>query len=46
MDYQNMTKEALIKEIEKLNKKLNAKKVERLSWKKIMGGTLIIGILN
>ena len=43
MDYQNMTKEALIKEIEKLNKKLNAKKVERLSWKKIMGGTLVKG---
>ena len=43
MDYQAMTKEDLIKEIEKLNKKLYHKQAARLSWKKIMSDKLVYG---
>lgn len=43
MRYQDMSKEQLLKEVVKLDKQLNQKKVERLSWKKIMAGTLCKG---
>lgn len=43
MEYIEMSKEELIKEIEKLNKKLYQKKVARLSWKKIMNRRLVKG---
>ncbi|MCK5603674.1 hypothetical protein KAR91_17440 [Candidatus Pacearchaeota archaeon] len=43
MEYTEMSKEELIKEIEKLNKKLYQKKVSRLSWKKIMNDRLVKG---
>ena len=38
-----MSKEQLIKEVEKLTKQLNRKKDERLSWKKIMHGEIVRG---
>jgi hypothetical protein len=43
MNYEEMSREELIKEIEKLNKKLNRKQVARLSWKKIMNGSIVKG---
>ena len=43
MNYQDMTKEQLIKEIEKLNKKLYHKKTGRLAWKKLMNGQMVKG---
>lgn len=41
--YTEMSKDELIKEIEKLNKKLYHKQVARLSWKKIMDDRLVKG---
>ena len=41
--YTEMSREELISEIEKLNKKLNHKKTARLSWKKIIGYRLVKG---
>lgn len=43
MEYKEMTKEELITVIEKLNKKLYHKQAARLSWKKLMNGTLATG---
>jgi len=41
--YEDLSKEELLKECNKLYKQLNRKKVERLSWKKIMNGQLVKG---
>lgn len=43
MEYAEMSKDDLIKEIEKLNKKLYHKQAARLSWKKIIGHRLVKG---
>jgi hypothetical protein len=43
MNYEQMTKEELIKEVKKLENRLNRKKAERLPWKKIMNDTLAKG---
>lgn len=43
MDFENLTKEELIKLCIKQDKALNKKKIERLSWKKIMNGTFVKG---
>lgn len=43
MEYTEMSKEELIKVIEKLNKKLYHKQAARLSWKKITNHRLVTG---
>jgi len=41
--YEDLSKGELLKECNKLYRQLNRKKVERLSWKKIMNGRLVRG---